>query len=135
MALIENSYSCLGSSRPITRISNGLHSSLTRRHRRALNNLSPRSYRKVPSASWYDGSIVLEEERGLPRDRHTERYETMRCTRVLSRCSPNHFSGIQLQFSSYRIFHIEYSFHHTTSYIIIKHHNLIIIIHYKLLLN
>lgn len=55
------------SSRPITRISNGLHSSLTRRHRHVLNNLSPRSYRKVPSASWYDGSIVLEEERGLPR--------------------------------------------------------------------
>lgn len=82
--LIENSYGCLASSRPITRISNGSHSSLTRRHRHVLNNLSPRSYRKVPSASWYDGSIVLEEERGLRRGRRTERYEIMRCTRVLS---------------------------------------------------
>lgn len=126
MALIENSYSCLGSSRPITRISNGLHSSLTRRHRRALNNLSPRSCRKVPSASWYDGSIVLEEERGLPRDRCTERYETICCTRVLSRHSSNHFpETCQLQSSTYRIhFHIN-----------IKHHNLITIIRYKLLLN
>lgn len=72
------------SSRPITRISNGLHSSLTRRHRHVLNNLSPCSYRKVPSASWYDGSIVLEEERGLLCGRHTERYETMCYIRVLS---------------------------------------------------
>lgn len=74
------------SSRPITRISNGLHSSLTRRHRHVLNNLSPRSYRKVPSASWYDGSIVLEEELGLPHGRHTERYEIMYSVHTLSRC-------------------------------------------------
>lgn len=83
--LIENSYGCLGSSRPITRISNGLHSSLTRRHHRVLNNLSSRSYRKVLSTSWYDGSIVLEEKQGLPRCRRMERYKTMHCMRAISR--------------------------------------------------
>lgn len=63
---IENSCSCVNpllSHELHAFMYNDFHSSLTSEHCHVLNNLSPHKYRKVPpSVSWYDGSIVLEED-------------------------------------------------------------------------